>query len=106
LRKGMSESFEDIKRGLIWQQKYLQENVFLLVRSTATSWLLYTNTLCQKALNTVVVIVIVRTVESFNLKLRDELLNREIFDTLLEVRVLLERWHWEYNCCRPNSSLS
>jgi transposase InsO family protein len=44
-------------------------------------------------------------VESFNGKLRDELLNREIFDTLLEVMVLLERWRWEYNCCRPHSSL-
>jgi putative transposase len=44
-------------------------------------------------------------VESFNGKLRDELLNREIFDTLLEVRVLLERWRREYNCYRPHSSL-
>ena len=44
-------------------------------------------------------------VESFNGKLRDELLNREIFDTLLEVRVLLERWRWEYNWIRPHSSL-
>lgn len=44
-------------------------------------------------------------VESFNGKLRDELLNLEIFDTLLEVRVLLECWRWEYNCCRPHSSL-
>ena len=31
-------------------------------------------------------------VESFNGKLRDELLNGEIFDTLLEARVLLELW--------------
>ena len=44
-------------------------------------------------------------VESFNGKLRDELLNLEIFDTLLEVRVLLERWRREYNCYRPHSSL-
>jgi len=44
-------------------------------------------------------------VESFNGKMRDELLNREIFDTLLEVRVLLERWRWEYNWIRPHSSL-
>jgi len=44
-------------------------------------------------------------IESFNRKLRDELLNREIFDTLLEVRVLLERWRWEYNWIRPHSSL-
>jgi len=33
----------------------------------------------------------------FYSKLRDELLNREIFDTLLEVWVLLERWRREYN---------
>ena len=45
------------------------------------------------------------SVESFNGKLRDELLNREIFDTLLELRVLLERWRREYNCYRPHSSL-
>ena len=31
-------------------------------------------------------------IESFNGKLRDELLNREIFDTLLEAKVLIERW--------------
>jgi len=44
-------------------------------------------------------------VESFNGKLQDELLNGEIFDTLLEARVLLERWRREYNCYRPHSSL-
>ena len=44
-------------------------------------------------------------VESFNGKFRDELLNGEIFDTLLEARVLLERWRREYNCYRPHSSL-
>jgi len=44
-------------------------------------------------------------VESFNGKLRDELLNLEIFDALLEVRVLLERWRWEYNYDQPHSSL-
>jgi putative transposase len=32
-------------------------------------------------------------VESFNGKLRDELLEREIFDTLREAKVLIERWH-------------
>ena len=36
----------------------------------------------------------------------DELLNGEIFDTLLEARVLLERWRREYNCYRPHSSLA
>ena len=44
-------------------------------------------------------------VESFNGKLRDELLNREVFDTLLEARILLERWRREYNTIRPHSSL-
>jgi len=44
-------------------------------------------------------------IESFNGKLRDELLNREIFDTLLEAQVLVERWRHEYNTIRPHSSL-
>lgn len=42
---------------------------------------------------------------SFNGKLRDELLNLEIFDTLLEAKVLIERWRQEYNRIRPHSSL-
>jgi putative transposase len=44
-------------------------------------------------------------VESFNGKLRDELLNREVFDTLLEAKVLIERWRHSYNTVRPHSSL-
>lgn len=44
-------------------------------------------------------------VESFNGKLRDELLNREIFYTLREAKVLVERWRREYNQIRPHSSL-
>lgn len=44
-------------------------------------------------------------IESFNGKLRDELLNLEIFDTLLEAKVLAERWRREYNTFRPHSSL-
>ena len=44
-------------------------------------------------------------VESFNGKLRDELLNLEIFNTLLETRVILNRWRREYNCCWPHSAL-
>ena len=44
-------------------------------------------------------------IESFNGKLRDELLNLEIFDTLLEAKVLIERWRREYNQIRPHSSL-
>lgn len=43
--------------------------------------------------------------ESFNGRLRDELLRREIFDTLLEARVLVERWRRQYNQVRPHSSL-
>ena len=44
-------------------------------------------------------------VESFNGKLRDELLNREIFTTLTEAKVLIEQWRMEYNHIRPHSSL-
>lgn len=44
-------------------------------------------------------------IESFNGKLRDELLNREIFYTLHEAQVLIERWRKEYNHFRPHSSL-
>ena len=44
-------------------------------------------------------------VESFNGKLRDELLDREIFYTLLEAKVLIERWREHYNRFRPHSSL-
>jgi putative transposase len=44
-------------------------------------------------------------IESFNGKLRDELLNVELFDTLLEAKVLIERWRREYNTVRPHSSL-
>jgi putative transposase len=44
-------------------------------------------------------------VESFNGKMRDELLNREIFDTVQEARILIERWRTYYNKERPHSSL-
>lgn len=44
-------------------------------------------------------------VESFNSKMRDELLNREIFYTLPEAQILIERWRNEYNHFRPHSSL-
>jgi putative transposase len=43
--------------------------------------------------------------ESFNGKLRDELLNGEIFYTLKEAIVLIERWRYHYNTVRPHSSL-
>ena len=44
-------------------------------------------------------------IESFNGKLRDELLNGEIFDTVIEARIIIERWRKEYNTIRPHSSL-
>ena len=44
-------------------------------------------------------------VESFNGKLRDELLDREIFSTLKEVAVLTEDWRQIYNRIRPHSAL-
>ena len=43
--------------------------------------------------------------ESFNSKLRDELLNGEIFYSIKELRVLAERWRVHYNTVRPHSSL-
>jgi transposase InsO family protein len=43
--------------------------------------------------------------ESFNGKLRDELLNGEIFYSLKEVQILTERWRQEYNTIRPHGSL-
>ena len=45
-------------------------------------------------------------IESFNGKLRDELLDRELFYTMPEVRVLTERYRRIYNQIRPHSSLS
>jgi putative transposase len=44
-------------------------------------------------------------IESFNGKFRDEFLNGEIFDTVLEARILTERWRQQYNTIRPHSSL-
>jgi len=43
-------------------------------------------------------------IESFNGKLRDELLNREIFTTLKEAKVLIGWWRKEYNEFRPHSA--
>jgi len=43
-------------------------------------------------------------IESFNGKMRDELLNREIFTTLHEAKVLIEQWRREYNQVRPHSA--
>ena len=44
--------------------------------------------------------------ESSNGKLRDELLAREVFDTLPEAKVLVARWRRHYNAVRPHSALS
>jgi len=43
--------------------------------------------------------------ESFNSKLRDELLNGEIFYTLKEAQIVIEKWRRHYNTARPHSSL-
>ncbi len=44
--------------------------------------------------------------ESFNGKLRDELLNGEIFYTLKEAQIVIEQWRIHYNTIRPHSSLN
>ena len=45
-------------------------------------------------------------VESFNGKLRDELLNRELFLSLAEARYVLDEWRQEYNHRRPHSGIN
>ncbi len=45
-------------------------------------------------------------IESFNDKLRDELLNREVFTTLVEASILIEEWRNEYNQVKPHSAFS
>lgn len=44
-------------------------------------------------------------IESFNGRLRDELLNGELFYTLKEAQIIIEKWRKEYNTIRPHSSL-
>jgi len=44
-------------------------------------------------------------VESFNARLRDELLNGEIFYSLAEARVIIEGWRRHFNAVRPHASL-
>jgi putative transposase len=44
-------------------------------------------------------------VESFNGKLRDELLNRELFLSMEEARWVIDRWQLDYNHHRPHSAL-
>lgn len=43
--------------------------------------------------------------ESFNAKLRDELLNGEIFSSLAEAKAVIQSWRQHYNTRRPHSSL-
>ena len=43
--------------------------------------------------------------KSFNGKLRNELLDGEIFYTLREAQVIIEQWRWHYNTIRPHSYL-
>jgi len=45
-------------------------------------------------------------VESFNGRMRDELLDREIFYSVKEAQVLIELWRKEYNHIRPHSALA
>ena len=44
-------------------------------------------------------------IESFNARLRDELLNGEIFYSLKEARVVIESWRRHFNAVRPHGSL-
>lgn len=44
-------------------------------------------------------------IEWLNGKMRDELLNREVFTMLTEAKVLIENWRQEYNTVRPHSAL-
>ena len=44
-------------------------------------------------------------IESFNARLRDELLDGEIFYSLKEARVVIESWRRHYNTERPHGSL-
>ena len=44
-------------------------------------------------------------IESFNARLRDELLNSEIFYTLREAQIVIESWRRHYNTVRPHASI-
>ena len=43
--------------------------------------------------------------ESFNARLRDELLDGEIFYTWKEAQIVIESWRRHYNAVRPHASL-
>ena len=44
-------------------------------------------------------------IESFNARFRDEVLNAEIFVSLIEAKIMTEKWRYQYNNKRPHSSL-
>ena len=67
-----------------WQEKFNDQNLFI---EPGSPW--------ENGYN-----------ESFNGKLRDELLNGEIFNSLKEAQILTERWRREYNEFRPHSALN
>ena len=45
-----------------------------------------------------------RVIESFNARLRDELLDGEIFYTLREAQIVIESWRRHYNTVRPHAA--
>lgn len=46
------------------------------------------------------------SVESFNGRFRDELLNEHAFPTLFHARSEIEAWRIDYNLCRPHTALA
>jgi putative transposase len=44
-------------------------------------------------------------IESFNARLRDELLDGEVFYTLREAQIVIESWRRHYNTIRPHTSI-
>ncbi len=46
-----------------------------------------------------------QVVESFNSRVRDEVLNEHVFHSLEDAREKIDRWHWKYNHFNPHSSL-
>lgn len=46
-----------------------------------------------------------QVIESFNSRVRDEVLNEHVFFTLEDARKKIDKWHWDYNHFNPHSSL-
>ena len=59
----------------------------------------------MKAIDILKKVSSIPTATFFEEKMRDELLSGEIFDTMQEVKVLIERWRTYYNTIRPHSAL-